>query len=135
MLIFVPCVIAGVLFDGAFSLWVTLMTWRYHFDGLYLCTLDSLYFCATWVKMNALNKFQKILEMVTFFVGKIVSSVIIFNSINYSSVNIIVTWQKNRHFLPKKFLPIRWFNFHAKPKSVPDQETIGSIAFWSLSLK
>ena len=40
-------------------------------------TLDGLYSCATWVKMNALNKFQKILETVQFFVGKIFSSVIV----------------------------------------------------------
>ena len=40
--------------------------------------------------MNALNKFQKILEMVKFFVGKNFSFVIMFG-INYSSVNIFVT--------------------------------------------
>ena len=31
-------------------------------------TLDNLYFCAISVEMNALKKFQKILEMVKFFV-------------------------------------------------------------------
>ena len=41
--------------------------------------------------MNALNKFQKILEMVKFFVGKNFSSIIIFVGINYLSVNIFVT--------------------------------------------
>ena len=34
-------------------------------------TLDRLYFC---VKINPLNQFQKILEMVKFFVGKNASS-------------------------------------------------------------
>ena len=37
-------------------------------------TLDRLYFCATWVKINPLNQFYKILEMVKFFVGKNASS-------------------------------------------------------------
>ena len=41
--------------------------------------------------MNTLNKFQKILEMAKFFVGKNFSSVIIFAGINHSSVNIFVT--------------------------------------------
>ena len=29
--------------------------------------LDALYFCATWMKMNALKKFQKILGMAKIF--------------------------------------------------------------------
>ena len=66
-------------------------------------TLDGLYFCATWVKMNALSKFQKILEMVKFFVDKYFSSVIIFVGINYSLVNIFVTWRKIRHFYRQSF--------------------------------
>ena len=63
---------------------------------MFSCTLDGLCFCATWVKMNALNKFQKILEMVKFFVDKNFSFVIIFG-INYSSVNIFVTWHQEIH--------------------------------------
>ena len=54
-------------------------------------TLDSPYSYATWVKMNALNKFQIILEMEKFFV-----------SINYSSINIFTTWRKMLYFFTDK---------------------------------
>ena len=61
-----------------------------------------------FMPLNALNKFQEILEMVKLFMGKILSSVIIFTGINYSPINIFVNGQKFRHFLPTKFSPIRY---------------------------
>ena len=50
--------------------------------------LDGPYFCSIWVKMNALNKFWKILEI---FRGRNFPVVMILVCINYSTVNIFVT--------------------------------------------
>ena len=52
------------------------------------------------------EKVSENFKMIKLFIVKDLLSVIIFGGINYSSVNIFVTWQKIRHLLPTKFLRI-----------------------------